>query len=88
MLSPFVAGAVLAYIVAPLVDWLEHRRVGRRTLGTLLVIVLLMLALACLLVLIVPMLIARARLLVAAPAWPGGLGGKTPCRPGCATPGA
>ena len=32
MLSPFVAGAVLAYIVAPLVDWLEHRRVGR-TLG-------------------------------------------------------
>ena len=34
MLSPFVAGAVLVYI-APLVDWLEHRRVGR-TLGTLL----------------------------------------------------
>lgn len=62
MLSPFVAGAVLAYIVAPLVDWLEHRRVGR-TLGTLLVIVLLMLALACLLVLIVPMLINQGQAL-------------------------
>ena len=62
ILTPFVAGSVLAYIVVPLVDGLERRRLGR-TLGTLLVIVLLMLALACLLLLIVPMLIEQGQAL-------------------------
>lgn len=55
ILTPFLAGAVLAYILNPGVDLLARRRVPR-TLGALAMIVLLALALLLLLLIVAPLI--------------------------------
>jgi predicted PurR-regulated permease PerM len=53
VLTPFVAAAILAYMLAPLVDSMHARRVPR-VLATLMAIVLAILALASLVLILVP----------------------------------
>jgi phosphoribosylaminoimidazole-succinocarboxamide synthase len=54
ILTPFLAGALLAYIFDPLVDRLEHRGIARTT-GTVIVIVLAGLAVFALLLVALPL---------------------------------
>ena len=59
ILAPFLIGAILAYICSPLVDKLDHVRIGRmrlgRTLSTLLVIAMLFGIFIVLLLIVVPL---------------------------------
>ncbi len=55
ILLPFVAGAAIAYLLDPLVDWMERKRIGR-TWGTVLALVLFFLAGLLVLLLFVPIL--------------------------------
>lgn len=55
ILTPFVAAAVLAYLCAPLVDWMGARKVPR-TLAVLLVMLGLFAVIIALLLLVVPLL--------------------------------
>jgi predicted PurR-regulated permease PerM len=61
ILTPFIAGAILAYALNPGVDWLRSLRIGRfrlsRTLSALIVIAILLAAVIGLGLIIVPMLI-------------------------------
>jgi predicted PurR-regulated permease PerM len=63
ILSPFLFAAILAYICNPLVGRLEHRHVPR-TVGTLLVMALLVCAFAALLLITLPLLQKETALLV------------------------
>ena len=54
-----VLGAVLAYLLAPVVNWLERRGV-RRTLGSVLVLVAVLVAVGTLLALAVPLALEQA----------------------------
>ncbi|WP_298924094.1 AI-2E family transporter [uncultured Ramlibacter sp.] len=58
VLTPFVVAAVLAYALTPVVDWLDGLGRGRmpRVAAVVLVELLFILALACLLLLVVPIL--------------------------------
>ncbi len=55
ILLPFAAGFVIAYILAPGVAWLERRGVPR-SLGSLLIVVLFLVAVAGILVVLVPLI--------------------------------
>ncbi|MGH8671205.1 MAG: AI-2E family transporter, partial [Burkholderiales bacterium] len=55
ILAPFLFAAILAYIFNPLVDWLQAHRVPR-TLGVVMVVVLLALSLMTLVLLLIPFL--------------------------------
>jgi len=63
ILSPFLFALGLAYLFDPLVDRLERRRCSR-TLGTLLVMFGMLLALVLLLLILTPLVQAQVRLLV------------------------
>jgi predicted PurR-regulated permease PerM len=54
ILLPFIAGMAIAYLLDPMVDWFERRRVPR-TLGTTIVILLVTALLVALLFLVVPL---------------------------------
>lgn len=60
ILPPFLTGAILAYICSPLVDKLDHIRLGSfrlgRTLSTIIVLVLLLSVMIILLLIVVPLL--------------------------------
>jgi predicted PurR-regulated permease PerM len=60
ILTPFVAGAILAYICSPLVDKLDRIRFGTiglgRTLSTMIVLILLVGVMVILLLIVVPLL--------------------------------
>jgi predicted PurR-regulated permease PerM len=63
ILTPFLAGAVLAYLGSPLVEWLSKKGVSR-TLGTLAVIALLLAAAFALLFVLIPLIRSEAALIV------------------------
>ncbi len=60
ILSPFIAGGILAYALNPGVDWLARRRIGRfhlpRVVAVIIVLLLLVVALLLLVLIVVPML--------------------------------
>ncbi len=62
ILAPFLFAAILAYIANPLVSWLERHRVAR-TLGTVLVMLLLGGLFVLLLLILLPLFIKEVRLL-------------------------
>ncbi len=66
-LTPYILALVLAFVINPAVDWLEKRGV-RRGLGTVLIIVGILVALAAVAYLVVDRLVAQASALIAA--WP------------------
>ena len=55
ILLPFATGFVIAYVLAPVVAWLERRRVPR-SLGSLLVLILFLIGVAGILVVLVPLI--------------------------------
>ncbi|MDR0250962.1 MAG: AI-2E family transporter [Burkholderiales bacterium] len=59
ILTPFFAGAILAYLGSPLVGWLSKKGVSR-TLGTLVVIALLLTAVSVLLLVLIPLIRSEA----------------------------
>ncbi|MCL2297060.1 MAG: AI-2E family transporter [Proteobacteria bacterium] len=59
ILTPFFAGAILAYLGSPLVEGLSKKGVSR-TLGTLAVIVLLLAAISVLLLVLIPLIRSEA----------------------------
>ncbi len=69
VLTPFVVSALLAYLADPLVDKLEHARVGRwrlgRTGGVVVVFLLLTIVIAALILLLIPMLNKQISRLIA-----------------------
>ena len=69
VLTPFVVSALLAYLADPLVDKLEHTRVGRwrlgRTGGVVVVFLLLTIVIAALILLLIPMLNKQISRLIA-----------------------
>ncbi len=69
VLTPFVISALLAYLADPLVDRLEHARIGRwrlgRTGGVVVVFLLLTLVIAALILLLIPMLNKQISRLIA-----------------------
>ncbi len=60
ILSPFALAAILAYICAPLVEWLEQRRLPR-SVGVLLVMLLLAALFVLLLLILLPLLTEEAQ---------------------------
>ena len=62
ILAPFLFAAILAYMSNPLVSWLERHRV-RRTLGAVLVMLLLGGLFVLLLLILLPLVIKEVRLL-------------------------
>lgn len=62
ILAPFLFAAILAYISNPLVSWIERHRV-RRTLGTVLVMLLLGGVFVLLLLILLPLFVKEVRLL-------------------------
>ena len=58
VLTPFVTGAILAYLGTPLVDALARRRVPR-VLGTTLVVLLMVVLLVALFLVVVPLIVAE-----------------------------
>lgn len=62
MLTPFLLGAILAYIFDPTVQWLERHRLPR-ALSVMLVIVLLGVAIALLVLTLVPLINKEVRLI-------------------------
>jgi len=62
ILAPFLFAAILAYIANPLVSWLQRHRVGR-SLGAVLVMLLLGGLLVLLLLILLPLFIKEVRLL-------------------------
>lgn len=62
ILTPFFAGAILAYLGSPVVNWLSKRGVSR-TVGTLFVIFLLMAMVAVLLFVLIPLIHSEASLI-------------------------
>jgi len=60
ILSPFLIAGILAYIAAPLVEWLEKHRIPR-LIGVLLVMLLLAAILAALLLILLPLLTEEAQ---------------------------
>lgn len=63
ILTPFIMGAVLAYILDPLVDKLRRFRIGRAR-GALWVMLFAFILLVCLLLVIVPMLIEQTNSII------------------------
>jgi predicted PurR-regulated permease PerM len=55
ILLPFATGFVIAYVLAPIVAWFERRGI-RRDLGSLLVLILFLVAVAGILVVLVPLI--------------------------------
>jgi predicted PurR-regulated permease PerM len=66
-LTPYILALILAFVINPAVDWLEERGI-RRGLGTLLIIVGILAALAAVAYLVVDRLAEQASALIAA--WP------------------
>jgi predicted PurR-regulated permease PerM len=68
ILTPFLLAAALAYLFDPLVDGLEHRKIGKyrlkRTAGTLIVLFGLILLFALLALILAPLVQAETRLLM------------------------
>lgn len=68
ILTPFLLAAALAYLFDPLVDGLEHRKIGKyrlkRTAGTLIVLLGLILLFALLALILAPLVQAETRLLM------------------------
>ncbi|MCL2309619.1 MAG: AI-2E family transporter [Proteobacteria bacterium] len=62
ILTPFFAGAILAYLGSPVVRWLSKKGVSR-TVGTLIVIALLMAAVSVLLLVLTPLVHSEASLI-------------------------
>ncbi|MDR0769693.1 MAG: AI-2E family transporter [Burkholderiales bacterium] len=62
ILTPFFAGAILAYLGSPLVEWLSKKGVSR-TLGTLLVLALLLMSVSVLLLVLIPLIHSEAALI-------------------------
>ncbi|MCX7139611.1 MAG: AI-2E family transporter [Proteobacteria bacterium] len=62
ILAPFLFAAILAYMTNPLVGWLERHRVPR-TLGTVLVMLLLLGFFVLLLLILLPLFVKEVRLL-------------------------
>ncbi|MDR1529047.1 MAG: AI-2E family transporter [Burkholderiales bacterium] len=60
ILTPFFAGAILAYLGSPLVEWLSRHKISR-TLGTLAVIALLLLVIFILLFVLIPLIQSEAK---------------------------
>lgn len=60
ILTPFFAGAILAYLGSPLVEWLSRRKVSR-TLGTLMVLLILLAAIFVLLFILIPLIQSEAK---------------------------
>ncbi|WP_416192424.1 AI-2E family transporter [Neisseria sp. CCUG12390] len=58
ILTPFIVAAVLAYVLNPLVEWLQRKRF-KRGIASMMVMILALLVLFALLLIIVPMLIAQ-----------------------------
>ena len=56
ILTPFIVAAVLAYVLNPLVEWLQKKRI-KRAPASMIVMVLALLLLLSLMLIIVPMLI-------------------------------
>src|SRR5262245_65254649 len=64
VLLPFIAGLALAYLQAPLADWLERHGVNR-TVAALLIVTVVVLALLALVLLVVPLLVEQGLALAA-----------------------
>ncbi|OYU50008.1 MAG: AI-2E family transporter [Rhizobiales bacterium PAR1] len=64
VLTPFVAALILAYLLDPLVDWLERMRLGRLT-ATLLVLLLFVLIFVVVLLAAMPLMINQTSALIA-----------------------
>ena len=64
ILTPFVAALILAYLLDPLVDWMERLKVGRLT-ATLLVLLLFVLVFVIVLLAALPLLINQTSALIA-----------------------
>jgi predicted PurR-regulated permease PerM len=64
VLLPFVAGIALAYLQAPIADWLERRGMNRTVAGVLIVTVVMLLLIALLLVAL-PLIAQQMSLLIA-----------------------
>ncbi len=60
ILTPFVTAVVMAYILSPLVDWLEKKRVPR-TIGTILAILLLIGLAVVFILVLVPLFVAESK---------------------------
>lgn len=58
VLTPFIVAAVLAYVLNPMVEWLQRKRV-KRGIASMMVMILALLILLALLLIIVPMLISQ-----------------------------
>lgn len=58
ILTPFIVAAVLAYVLNPLVEWLQRRRI-KRGLASMMVMVFALSLLLALLLIIVPMLVGQ-----------------------------
>ena len=56
VLTPFIVAAVLAYVLNPLVEWLQLRRI-RRAPASMIIMALALLILLALMLIIVPMLL-------------------------------
>ena len=67
VLAPFIAAAILAYALNPMVDWLASKRVGRvavpRAVAVIAVLLLVLTALLLLIVIVVPILQKQVPLL-------------------------
>lgn len=61
ILTPFIAGAILAYALTPIVEWLHMRHIGNfripRTIAVIIVMLLLFSIVAAFVVIMIPMLI-------------------------------
>ncbi len=62
ILMPFFAGAILAYLGSPLVEWLTKKKLSRTT-GTLIVITLLLAVIFILLFVLIPLIQSEASLI-------------------------
>jgi predicted PurR-regulated permease PerM len=65
VMMPFVFAGALAYLLAPLVNWLEHRRI-HRALGVLISYALVAIAVAALILYLLPMAVQQSLTLVRA----------------------
>lgn len=63
ILTPFIVAAVLAYVLNPLVEWLQRKRF-KRGIASMMVMILALLVLTALMLIIIPMLIGQFNNLV------------------------
>ncbi|MBN1483279.1 MAG: AI-2E family transporter [Chloroflexia bacterium] len=62
-LTSLLIGAVIAYVLFPIVDWLQHRLRFPRTLATITVYLLMLLSIAAVPILLVPIVLEQVRAL-------------------------